>query len=112
MQNFRAVVTANFKWFITMMAMAIGSYYALSAKVEVNENDIKLNREKIEWNTDTTVVLASEIEKLIIIRDIKCQKCGGSFIYDSTLYFRPLRIFSNDSFGIGTDGFKTDLHIK
>jgi len=68
MQNFKAVVAANFKWFLTMMAMAIGSYYALSAKVEVNANDIKLNREKIEWNIDVTTKLASEIEKLTITR--------------------------------------------
>lgn len=40
-----------------------------------------------------------------------CINCGRSFIYDSTLFFRPLHIFTNDSIGIGTE-FKTDLHIK
>ena len=68
MQNFKAVVAANFKWFITMMAMAIGSYYALSAKVEVNENEIKLNRVKIERNTDVIDKMTNEIEKLTITR--------------------------------------------
>ena len=68
MQNFKAVVAANFKWFLTMMAMAIGSYYALSAKVEVNENDIKLNRVKIEQNIDVIGKMTNEIEKLTITR--------------------------------------------